>query len=218
LFVENDEYRGLEFKMRAAVQRLACTNYAIGSVLASSQHRWNGREDFRNMLGSGAGSINDGIAAMMGRMDNLRQITVDYPDDMLATILAEIGLGKRKPVVERAFEYLENEAAHEPTAYDLFQAVTYATQQISIPRGKAGKPNFPLRNRVEVDVWGLLGVNAVNAHNEGLDINETLRSPEMTMREQIAAYLRAKGDAYDRSVETVLDETADEIMVIELGD
>jgi hypothetical protein len=218
LFIENSEYEGLSFTMRVAVQRLACTNYAIGSILATAEHRWNGKDDFRNMLGSGAGSIGSGIDAMMGRLDRLAQIGVDYPDDMLQTILNEVGMGKRKPVLARAFEYLEDEAAHDPTAYDLFQAVTWATQQISVPRGKRGKPNFQLRNKVEVDAWGLLGVNAVNAHGEGMDINEELRSPEMSLREAIAGFLRGKGAAYQGETHDVLAQSADEVLVIDLGD
>lgn len=213
MIVQNDEFGGSQFSVSGGIQRLSCTNYAIGETLASHQHRWDGVQQFGELLRSAAGGIAGSHSFMTGRMEELRDVQVSYPEDMLAYMLDQLKVRyQRKVVARRASQYLEEEGGD--TAYDVIQAVTHATQTLSRQRGRS-QPRWPERNRTEQEVWQMIGVNFFSLVGDGNSPDDIYMSGDLSLKDQVANLLRNKARGYEEGTAVALEEAADEVLTLE---
>lgn len=214
MVIQNDEFGGSQFSVSGAIQRLACTNYAIGETLVSHQHRWDGVSEFSKLLRSAAGGITGAHDFMTGRMEGLRQIQVAYPEDMLSYMLDQLKVRYQKKVVaRRAAQYLEEEGGD--TAYDVIQAVTFATQTLSLQHGRS-VPRWPERNRTEQEIWQMVGVNFFNLVEDGNSVDDIYMSGDLSLKDQVANLLRDKARGYEETTASALEEAAGEVLALEI--
>lgn len=213
MVIQNDEFGGSQFSVSGAIQRLACTNYVIGGTLASHEHRWNGVSEFGALLRSAAGGITGAHDFMTGRMEDLHQIQVAYPEDMLSYMLDQLKVRYQKKVVaRRAVQYLEEEGGD--TAYDVIQAVTFATQTLSLQHGRS-VPRWPERNRTEQEIWQLVGINFFDLVGDGNSADDIYMSGDLSLKDQVANLLRDKARGYEETTASALEEAAGEVLALE---
>lgn len=213
LIVQNDEFGGSQFSVSGGIQRLTCANYAIGQTLASHQHRWDGVQQFGELLRSAAGGIAGSHSFMTGRMEELCDVQVSYPEDMLTYMLDQLKVRyQRKVVARRASQYLEEEGGN--TAYDVIQAVTHATQTLSRQHGRSA-PRWPERNRTEQEIWQMVGVNFFDLVGDGNSPDDIYMSGDLSLKDQVANLLRQKAQGYEEGTALALKEAADEVLTLE---
>ncbi len=213
LVVQNDEFGGSKFSVAGAIQRLSCANYAIGGTLASHEHRWDGVREFGALLRSAAEGISGSHDFMASRMEGLREIQVAYPEDMLSYMLDQLKVRYQKKVVaRRAAQYLEEEGGD--TAYDVVQAVTYATQTLSLQHGRS-VPRWPERNRTEQEIWQMVGVNFFDLVGDGNSVDDIYMSGNLSLKDQVANLLRDKARGYELTTALALEEAAGEVLALE---
>lgn len=209
--IENDELGGTAFRANFAVNRLACTNYSIGEEIAAAQHRWGGKDDFLNLLRGGAAQVEEVFNFFDGRFARMREITPDYPNEMLLHVLKKVGMSQ-KYLRQEAEAYLDSGGGN--SMYDVHNAVTYAIQAVSKRRGRK-LPQWNYRTRVEREAF-TLGVDLINKISEGYTPEELYLTPEVSLLDRVSTYLRQRAEQFEGETAETLTEVADQVLVFDM--
>lgn len=148
MFIRNDEKGEGSFVSGAAIARIACFNWTIGKFQMQMQHRHADIGDFNAALRQTAGLIDGYSGEIANEMKSTRDHRLQKPELVFEKVAQRLGVPAWAMGSGRT--YFDQETQAE-SVFDVVQAVTYATQDISAPAGRR-KPKWDLRETVEQNI------------------------------------------------------------------
>lgn len=148
MFVRNDEKGEGAFVCGAAIARVSCFNWTIGKFQMSMAHRYSSANDFNSALGTTAGLIGEYSGEIANEVKETRAHRLSRPELVFEKVAQRLGIPSRAMGAGRAYFDQETEAE---SVFDVIQAITRATQDISKPGGRR-KPKWGLRESVEQNI------------------------------------------------------------------
>lgn len=209
--IQNNELGRGTFEISSAIQRRACENMAIGQHLVDVTHRWKQEEEFIDALRNGMMGVLGAVGEMRDYMAEMHNVPVKYPIEMLERLLSDLKMPKRAH--DDAIDYLAEQTRQE-SMYDIVQAITFGTQNVSVQKGRA-IPNWVRRTSIERNAWDV-AKSIRSAHSEGVPPEDFYMDPSLKIMDKIAQYLSDKSSQYEGEAQTALMDSASEILTIEV--
>jgi len=210
IVISNNEGGEGSFTVQAAVQRLACFNYQIGETIVSAEHRLGNGDDLGGTIGKAFDSLGGAIGRMKDSLANMMDVSVRYPNKMLEKLIEDLALPNKAAIEAR--DYLVGNLENR-NMYEVVQAVTWGSQQLSHGRSDT---RWARRTGLEANLWNV-SLDTLRAVGDGIDIEALYLSPEDSIQQAIATYLRNKAMVVDGVAHEVLDTTANEVAVMDFA-
>ncbi len=190
VLVKNNEIGEGAVAIQPAVARVSCFNFTIGEDTFSVPHRDTvSIEEVQNALRMGFGQITMYAERMFEQIQQTKSISIENPKVIFEAVKQQMRLPNY--VFDKAMEYYEAEGSGE-TLFDINQALTFGTQELTDTTGRRRKVRFEERDAIEQDIWSWTQ-DLLNIHNEGGDVNNITSQYELLGKRKAIVALEQMG-------------------------